>query len=129
MKEEYNQLIALFGSLDKDEQQAILQDLEKIAEDGKEKRQKRYLATMEAMMGYSITGKSRRWENVYARAIVAYTMACDGYSEITIAKELKKDHLTIHYYKDMMHDALKFPTGFYGLVAMYKRYKDLMRNE
>lgn len=126
MAPEYNQLIALFGSLDKDEQEAILQDLEKIVERSRPKP-KPYLETMEGMMGYPITKKGNHREATYARAIVAYTMACDGYSEIAIAKVLHRDHSTVHHYKGLMRDALKFPMGFYDLIAIYKRYKDLMK--
>lgn len=128
MKEEYNQLIALFGSLDKDEQESVLQDLKRIAEDKQKPPEKHYREIAEALSGCGdIRHNDKSRKKAYARVVVAYEMMCDGYSELDIGRELHRDHSTVHHYKVLMKDAMQFPKAYPDLIKLHKQYKNLLK--
>ena len=55
---------------------------------------------------------SRKRQNVIVRIIAANILFRMGYTEDSIGKAMRKDHSTIHHYKDTMNTWIKYP-GFY----------------
>lgn len=129
MKPFYKKITAFFRNLDLDEQEAVLMDLSRIygANADRISRKKDYVGVMERLTEQEITGTSRKRDVLYARVVVAYEMAKDGYSEPHIARILHRDHSTINYYKQMMSDTLAMPVINQQLHRLYKRYKMVLK--
>ena len=56
--------------------------------------------------------RSRKRENVIVRIITANILLRMGYTEDSVGKVMRKDHSTIHHYKETMKSWLEFP-GLY----------------
>ena len=56
--------------------------------------------------------RSRERQNVIVRIITANIFLRMGYTEDSIGKAMRKDHSTIHHYKEIMNTWIKYP-GFY----------------
>ena len=54
----------------------------------------------------------RKRQNVIVRIIAANILFRMGYTEDSIGKAMRKDHSTIHHYKEIMNTWIKYP-GFY----------------
>lgn len=64
-------------------------------------------------MGLSVYDpKNRERQNVVARVITANVLLRMGYTEKSVGKAMRKNHSTIHYYKETLNTWIKYP-GFY----------------
>lgn len=67
-----------------------------------------------------ITGNSRKWEIVEARAEATYVLNLLGFKDVTINKVFKKDHSTIVYYRQKVKDAMSISNKY--KVQFYNKY-------
>lgn len=66
-----------------------------------------------AAMGLSsYNPRNRERQNVIVRVITANVLLGMGYTENSVGKAMRKDHSTIHHYKETMDTWNKYP-GFY----------------
>ena len=56
--------------------------------------------------------KNRERQNVIVRVITANVLLRMGCTENSVGKAMRKDHSTIHHYKEKMNTWIKYP-GFY----------------
>lgn len=56
--------------------------------------------------------RSRERQNVIVRIITANVLLSMGYTENSVGKAMRKDHSTIHHYRETMNTWIKYP-GFY----------------
>ena len=56
--------------------------------------------------------KNRERQNVIVRVITANVLLRMGCTENSVGKAMRKDHSTIHHYKETMNTWIKYP-GFY----------------
>ena len=56
--------------------------------------------------------RSRKRQNVIVRIITANVLLGMGCTENAVGKAMRKDHSTIHHYKETMNTWIKYP-GFY----------------
>ena len=57
--------------------------------------------------------KNRERQNVIVRVITANALLRMGCTENSVGKAMRKDHSTIHHYKETMNTWIKYP-GFYN---------------
>lgn len=80
---------------------------------------------MEAMgeaTGRPVEPKMRNTFNSWARAIVAYTLATEGFSETAIGHALNRDHSTVNHMKKNVSQALSYPAMYPDVVDWYNRF-------
>ena len=56
--------------------------------------------------------RSRERQNVIVRVIIANVLLRMGCTENSVGKAMRKDHSTIHHYRETMNTWIKYP-GFY----------------
>ena len=57
--------------------------------------------------------RNRKRQNVIVRIITANALLRMGCTEISVGKAMRKDHSTIHHYRETMNTWIKYP-GFYN---------------
>ena len=66
---------------------------------------------------------SRKRQNVIVRIIAANVLFRMGYTEISVGKVMRKDHSTIHHYKDTMNTWIKYPRTYNEEVTIWNKIK------
>lgn len=87
---------------------------------------KDYVGIMEQLAGCRIITDGRQRRAFYCRAVVAYVMATDGYTETAIASVVRRHHTTVHYYKRVVADTLAMPESCPDIIVLFNRYKKLI---
>ena len=67
--------------------------------------------------------RSRERENVIVRIITANVLLGMGYTEISVGKVMRKDHSTIHHYKETMNTWIKYPIIHNEEVTIWNKIK------
>ena len=67
--------------------------------------------------------RSRERENVIVRIITANVLLGMGYTEISVGKVMRKDHSTIHHYKETMNTWIKYPRIHKEEVTIWNKIK------
>lgn len=77
-----------------------------------------------AAMGLSAYGDSNRErQNVIVRVITANALLMFGYTENFVGKIMKKDHSTIHHYRETMNTWLEFPGVYKQELNIWNQIK------
>lgn len=67
--------------------------------------------------------RSRARQNVIVRIITANVLLRMGYTEISVGKVMRKDHSTIHHYKETMNTWIKYPRIHNEEVTIWNQIK------
>ena len=84
---------------------------------------------MVKVLGKEVLVKSRERNLVIGRTILAYSCACLGWTEHTIAKCLQRDHASINIMKKNMRNWIKFPNVFKKENDLYVEFLKEWDNE
>ena len=67
--------------------------------------------------------RSRERQNVIVRIITANVLLRMGYTEDSVGKVMRKDHSTIHHYKETMNTWIKYPRIHNEEVTIWNKIK------
>lgn len=81
------------------------------------------MAVCAAMNLTTYDTRSRARQNVIVRIITANVLLGMGYTEISVGKVMRKDHSTIHYYKEIMNTWIKYPRIHKEEVTIWNKIK------
>lgn len=77
---------------------------------------------IETVTGEPLTLGNRDARMVWRRAIIAYQMANEGFTEAQIGDAMKRDHSTVNYLKHRMADALTVPAAYKDVMHTYRAF-------
>lgn len=83
---------------------------------------------VEEILGTQIDA-SRTLDNVFARAVISSYLYDIGWTEKRIGELIKRNHATIHHYRVMVEDALKFPSSNPDLIWLYNKFTEKINND
>lgn len=100
-------------SLTLQDKERLCSYLEQLIQDEKlRKMEEIKMSVCAAMNLTTYDPRSRERQNVIVRIITANVLLGMGCTENSVGKAMRKDHSTIHHYKETMNTWLKYP-GFY----------------
>lgn len=79
--------------------------------------------TMATVTGRPVEPKMRDSFNAWSRAIIAYSLASEGYSEMTIGRVLSRDHSSVNHMKKNVSHALSYPKMYEDIVERYQNFQ------
>ena len=82
-------------------------------DEGVRKMEEIKMAVCSAMGVFAYDPTNRKRQNVIVRIITANALLRMGCTENSVGKAMRKDHSTIHHYKETMNTWIKYP-GFYN---------------
>ena len=100
-------------SLSLQDKERLCSYLEQLIQDEKlRKMEEIKMSVCAAMNLTTYDPRNRKRQNVIVRIITANVLLRMGCTENSVGKIIKKDHSTIHHYKETMNTWIKYP-GFY----------------
>ena len=84
------------------------------------------VAVIETVGGGPLDLKSRDSVAVWRRAVVAYQLILEGYSESQVGRLLQKDHSTVHHMKRNMENAIAMPGMYRDVIWIWNKFKELI---
>ena len=100
-------------SLSLQDKERLCSYLEQLIQDEKlRKMEEIKMSVCAAMNLTTYDPKNRERQNVIVRVITANVLLRMGCTENSVGKAMKKDHSTIHHYRETMNTWIKYP-GFY----------------
>ena len=100
-------------SLSLQDKERLCSYLEQLIQDEKlRKMEEIKMSVCAAMNLTTYDSKNRERQNVIVRVITANVLLRMGCTENSVGKAMRKDHSTIHHYKETMNTWIKYP-GFY----------------
>ena len=81
------------------------------------------MAVCAAMNLTTYDPRSRKRQNVIVRIITANVLLGMGYTEISVGKVMRKDHSTIHHYKETMNTWFNYPGLYKEEVTIWNQIK------
>ena len=100
-------------SLSLQDKERLCSYLEQLIQDEKlRKMEEIKMSVCAAMNLNTYDPRNRKRQNVIVRIITANVLLRMGCTENSVGKIIKKDHSTIHHYKETMNTWIKYP-GFY----------------
>ena len=81
------------------------------------------MAVCAAMNLTTYDPRSRERQNVIVRIITANVLLRMGYTEISVGKVMRKDHSSIHHYKETMNTWIKYPRIHNEEVTIWNKIK------
>ena len=81
------------------------------------------MAVCAAMNLTTYDPRSRERQNVIVRIITANVLLGMGYTEISVGKAMRKDHSTIHHYKETMNTWFNYPGLYKEEVTIWNKIK------
>ena len=101
-------------SLSLQDKERLCSYLEQLIQDEKlRKMEEIKMSVCAAMNLNTYDPRNRKRQNVIVRIITANALLRMGCTEISVGKAMRKDHSTIHHYKETMNTWIKYP-GFYN---------------
>ena len=101
-------------SLSLQDKERLCSYLEQLIQDEKlRKMEEIKMSVCAAMNLTTYDSKNRERQNVIVRVITANVLLRMGCTENSVGKAMRKDHSTIHHYKETMNTWIKYP-GFYN---------------
>ena len=100
-------------SLSLQDKERLCSYLEQLIQDEKlRKMEEIKMSVCAAMNLNTYDPRNRKRQNVIVRVITANVLLRMGCTENSVGKAMRKDHSTIHHYKETMNTWIKYP-GFY----------------
>ena len=81
------------------------------------------MAVCAAMNLTTYDPRIRKRQNVIVRIITANILLRMGYTEDSVGKIMRKDHSTIHHYKETMNTWIKYPRTHNEEVTIWNKIK------
>ena len=81
------------------------------------------MAVCAAMNLTTYDPRSRERQNVIVRIITANVLLGMGYTEISVGKVMRKDHSTIHHYREIMKSWLEYPGVYKQELNIWNQIK------
>ena len=101
-------------SLSLQDKERLFSYLEQLIQDEKlRKMEDIKMSVCAAMNLNTYDPRNRKRQNVIVRIITANALLRMGCTENSVGKAMRKDHSTIHHYKETMNTWIKYP-GFYN---------------
>lgn len=100
-----------------------------IPEDIADERAQRYIEVMSGLAGRDILSRSRQFESVWGRYIVAYQLRSEGMVLMRIGKLLKKDHSTVFFGISQVANMLEMPKLYEKEYAIWKQFQKQIKDE
>lgn len=79
--------------------------------------------------GMYVLGDSRRADNVWGRAFIAWEMHLEGYTEKATGEMMGRDHSAVHHLKEKASSALGIPSVYGREIAWWEDFKREVDNE
>ena len=114
-------------SLNPDDRARLAKELLNSLQAGKvsiEDRAVQMYAALQAVDGRPMEPAMRDNFNAWARAIVAYSLAAEGYSENAIGTLMRRDHSTVNHMKQNMASALSRPNMYPDVIRRYNSFRN-----
>lgn len=96
---------------------------EEYIDSNKRDRVSHLVETMEAVSGYNPVDESRRRIVVNCRAMVAYVLLLEGWTEHQVGQALGWDHSTIHHYRKKFVAMMTTP-GYKAEREIWGKFKN-----
>ena len=93
------------------------------ADEGVRKMEEIKMAVCSAMGIFAYDPTNRKRQNVLVRVITANILLRIGGSENSVGKIMKKDHSTIHHYKETMNTWIKYPGVYKEELTIWNQIK------
>ena len=78
---------------------------------------------MEDATGEPLSLKVRDSRMSWRRAVIAYTMAAEGFTETEIGDQMERDHSTVHNMKTRVADALQYPGMYADVIEILEKFR------
>ena len=117
-------LIDEIQALSLQDKERLCSYLEQLIQDEKlRKMEEIKMSVCAAMNLTTYDPRSRERQNVIVRIITANVLLGMGGTEISVGKAMRKDHSTIHYYKETMKSWIKYPRIHKEEVTIWNKIK------
>ena len=111
-------------SLTLQDKERLCSYLEQLIQDEKLKKMEEIKMSVCAAMNLTTYDpKIRKRENVIVRIITANVLLGMGGTEISVGKAMRKDHSTIHHYKETMNTWIKYPGIYKEEITIWNKIK------
>ena len=74
--------------------------------------------------GHPVEPRMRDSFNVWARSIIAFHLAAEGFTETAIGRALGRDHSSVNVMKKRVTQAISMPTMYPDVVGMYNSFRN-----
>lgn len=88
-----------------------------------------YVTAMEQVVGPGLLGRSRCWDLVWGRNMVAYKMRMDGFGSQEISRTIKRDHSTVAYCVARMEEMLSSPHFYAEELKNWHKFIKIVDHE
>ena len=92
-------------------------------DEGVRKMEEIKMAVCSAMGVFAYDHTNRERQNVIVRVITANVLLEMGYTENSVGKAMRKDHSTIHHYRETMKSWLEFPGVYKQELNIWNKIK------
>ena len=92
-------------------------------DEGVRKMEEIKMAVCSAMGVFAYDPTNRERQNVIVRVITANVLLEMGWSENSVGKAMRKDHSTIHHYKEIMNTWFNYPGLYKEEVTIWNQIK------
>ena len=92
-------------------------------DEGVRKMEEIKMAVCSAMGVFAYDPTNRKRQNVIVRIITANVLLEMGYTENSVGKAMRKDHSTIHHYRETMKSWLEFPGVYKQELNIWNKIK------
>lgn len=88
-----------------------------------------YVRAMEQVVGPGLLGRSRCWDLVWGRNMVAYRMRQDGFGPQEISRTIKRDHSTVLYCIKRAEEMLSSPYFYGNELEIWRKFIKIVDHE
>lgn len=88
-----------------------------------------YVRAMEQVVGPGLLGRSRCWDLVWGRNMVAYRMHQDGFGPQEISRTIKRDHSTVLYCIKRAEEMLSSPYFYGNELEIWRKFIKIVDHE
>ena len=111
-------------SLSLQDKERLCSYLEQLIQDEKlRKMEEIKMSVCAAMNLNTYDPRNRKRQNVIVRIITANALLRMGCTENSVGKAMRKDHSTIHHYKETMNTWIKYPEFYNEEVTIWNKIK------
>lgn len=89
----------------------------------------RYIRIMGEILGEPIMVKCQRSPLVWGRALVAYQLKSEGWSNYRIERVLHRDHSTVVYLRRKVADAFELPGMYRDIIRIWDKFQERIKDD
>lgn len=84
----------------------------------------RFVEVMSGIVGKNVLDRSRRWDMVWGRNIVAFQLLQNGLSLGKVGKLLGMDHSTVYHCKTQVKAMLRTPSMYQREIEIWNKFQE-----